>query len=156
MASQGMQSQEYAGELNEVWPDTDIVVLPGFPDDSSPIEESLSKSIYPSSATDVVKLLRVEGLTVAYAVERSERQLMSKNSAEFWLPVIIAVSELGASTLNSALASIIAERIMAPFGHDSKLHVHCGIKEADGSYRFIKASGPAEAVVEAVEAFGRR
>ncbi len=97
MASQGMRSQEYAGELNEVWPDTDIVVLPGFPDDSSPIEESLSESIYPSSATDVVKLLRVEGLTVAYAVERSERRLMSKNSAEFWLPVIIAVSELGAS-----------------------------------------------------------
>ena len=156
MASRSAQSEQYTGKLDGTWPDADIVVLPGFPDDSAPIEEALSKTNYPSTSTDVVKLLRAEGLSVDYAVERSERQLVSKNAAEHWLPIVIAVSEFGANTLTSALASIIAEQIVAIFGGGSKLHVHCGIKEADGSYRFIKASGPPEAVVEAVEAFGRR
>ena len=156
MASRGGQSEQYTGELNGTWPDADIVVLPGFPDDSAQIEMSLSETNYPSTATDVVKLLRAEGLSVEYAVKRSERQLVSKNAAEHWLPIVIAVSEFGANTLTSALASIIAEQIVAIFGGGSKLHVHCGVKEADGSYRFIKASGPPEAVIEAMESFARR
>ena len=156
MNSGSLQTDSYAGGLDAAWPDVDIVVLPGFPDDPAPIDGARDSAFHPSSATDVVKLLRAEGLDVVYAVERDDRQLMSKNAAEHWLPVVIAVSEFGANTLTSALASIVAEKVIGPFGHSSKLHVHCGIQSQDGSFRFFRGSGEAQAVVNAMAEFGKQ
>lgn len=156
MSSTNLRTHTYADDLDAAWPDVDIVVLSGFPDDSAPIGDTRDAAFHPSSVTDVVKLLRADGLDVAYAVERDARQLMSKNAAEHWLPVLIAVSEFGANTLTSALASIIAERIIAPFGQSSKLHVHYGIQCQDGSFRFLRASGEPRAVLDAMEEFGKQ
>lgn len=156
MASPRAQSHIFTGGFDPAWPDVDVVVLPGFPDAASTAQEGCESAVYPSSATDVVKFLRAEGLDVAYAVDRSERRLMSKNAAEHWLPVVVALTEFGANTLTSVLESHIAEFIVKPFGRSSKLHVRCGKSTSEGDISYFSASGPAEGVVDALREFGRQ
>lgn len=156
MASLQTQSHTFTGRFDPAWPSADVVVLPGFPDAASTPQDGHEPAVYPSSATDVVKILRAEGLDVAYAVDRSERRLMSKNAAEHWLPVVVALTEFGANTLTSVLASHIAEFIVSPFERSSKLHVRCGKSTSDGDISYFSASGPPEVVLDALKEFGRQ
>jgi hypothetical protein len=133
-----------------------VVVLPGLPGWSTSTSRDRVGHPYPDTTYDVVKLLREQGLSVEYTVAPEDRQTVSLQAAEHWLPVLV----FGYDVAVSIGAELIAGAITQLFGTfqrgNDRLHVRFGSTSADGKVEFFEAHGSAADVVDAIRAHGKR
>jgi hypothetical protein len=110
---------------------------------------------YPATTSDIAKLLKLNGFAVTYDHERDERIQVSHNAADAWLPVLAFAQSVLANIPANILATIIMQ-YFGEIGHKEKnLHVKFVVTLPDGSERNFEAHGPAQEVVEAINAFQR-
>ena len=141
-------------EWDSTWPEADIVVLPGVPGWADPGADYDVTNPYPSSTSDFVKVLRLEGFCVQYTVSRGDRSPVSINAADIWVPVLVfALQELvqvPSEILIAAILRVFGKRI----SDDSRLHVHFMQKSPDGNIHEFKSDGQARDVLRAMQVFG--
>lgn len=131
--------------------DLQIIVESGFP--GKPNYSTPDGHPYPSSASNVVKLLRQEGMQVEYAHEKSERRVVSLNALEVWLPILSFVGDVGANIP----ANIVATMIMNYFKgmkngtSDTLLHLEYEFQDSKGNKAKFSASGSPEHVISALK-----
>lgn len=124
-----------------------VRILPGIP--GAPIEADPTGEIsYPSTTTDIVKVLRESGVTVEYAVPREDRQLVSQKSAAIFVPIL--------AVTYGAVGSLLAAAIVKLFGSEraerSELHVR--VERGSGkNKRVFEGNGPGRDVLEALRRF---
>jgi hypothetical protein len=138
------------------WPVADVVVLPGLPGWHYSGDDDRLTNPFPTTTTDIVKVLRSDGLTVEHIVERDHRQEVSLNAAEYWVPVLVFAADVGANMAGDLLAGAITRLFGAPLRRRSRLHVRYGQQRSDGSVDFFEAHGDAEKVIEAIRAHANK
>src|SRR5437879_4450826 len=78
-----------------------IVAHPGFPGNSA---DGLDDA-YPDTIDDVRKLLAEYGVTLAF--ESTERKQIALKSADWWLPVLVVVQNVGADVAATAIVDTV-------------------------------------------------
>lgn len=132
----------------------DVVVLPGVPDTGVVrLEDGLWA--YPGTTTDVVKLLREQGLTVEWSHPKEERTTVEHKAADIWFPVLEFGRDAAASGVGEAVAAMILGLLRSRKPADTNLHLEFKIRTKGGTREF-KSSGPGDEVLKAVEEFGKQ
>lgn len=122
-----------------------ILVRPGLPGHAS----DRPGHQYPSTTTDIVKLLREAGATVEYELPRDERELVSLNAAPLVLPILLGI---GTGTIGSLLANAIERLLGKDTAEKSQLHVR--VERGRGNDPDVcEASGLGSDVLETLRAF---
>ena len=102
----------------------------------------------------MVKILRSNGHSVEHAVERSERQEISLNAAECWVPVLVFANDVGVETCVQLLVQAIRRIVGALQLPRTKLHVRFGRQRPDGTVEHFEGHGDGDKVLEAIRCFG--
>lgn len=110
---------------------------------------------YPSTATDVAKLLRERGLEVEFEHDRNERQYVSLHSADVWIPVLAVSLQVLQAVGEGLLTDVVQDLLGRQRAKTSTLHVTYKITNSTGEQEFT-AIGPGADVLAAVEAFEGR
>lgn len=153
MDSPPLRLDEELGTWDPAWPDADVIVLPGFPGRKQPADERVQNP-YPDTTLDMVKILRSNDRTVEHAVERSERQEISLNAAECWVPILVFANDLGAETCVNLLVNAIRQIVGALQLQRTRLHVRFGRQRPDGTVEFFEGHGDGDKVLEAIRLYG--
>ena len=140
---------EESGRWNPAWPDADVVVLPGLPGWSGTAHDRVQNP-YPETTVDTVNILRSHGCTVEHALERGERQEISLNAAEFWVPVLVFAAELGIEATVDLLMHAIRQIVGTLQLPRQKLHLRFGQQRPDGTVDYLEVHGDADKVIEAI------
>ncbi len=138
------------------WPNADVVVLPGLTGWTYSKDDEELLNPYPTTTTDMVKTLRAKGLKVEHAIPRENRQEVSLNAAEYWVPVLVFAADVAANTSGEVLAAAVMKLFGASSLRRSRLHVRFGQTRPDGTVDFFEAHGDAEKVLEAVRTHGKQ
>ena len=141
------------GTWDPVWPDAEVVVLPGLPG-WSPAADGRMRNPYPSTTLDIVKILRSNGRSVEHALERGERQEISLNAAECWVPVLVFANDVGIETCVTLLVNAIRQIVGALQLPGTKLHVRFGRQRPDGTIVYFEGHGDGDRVLEAIRCLG--
>lgn len=130
----------------------DALVLPGMPGRPSP---GGVESPYPDLTTDIVKLLREQGLSVDYAQAREQRQTVTLKAAEFWVPILVFTADAAANGAGALLAQSIMALLGKAQSRRQLLHVRCGY-QTDKETRWFQGDGPPDDVLKALRQWGRQ
>jgi hypothetical protein len=110
---------------------------------------------YPSTTTDVAKLLAEQGFDVAFEDERDQRCYTSFYAAEIWLPIL----QFGEEILSNGLGGLLGVLLIGLVGErkpkNTILHVEFRVVRRKGGKKTLKASGKADDVLKAMETFER-
>ena len=148
-----LRLDEELGTWDPAWPDAEVVVLPGLPGWKQPDDDRVQNP-YPAPTLDVVKILRSNGLTVEHALEPSERQEISLNAAECWIPVLVFAKDIGLDTCVQLLVHAIRRIVGALQLPRTKLHVRFGRQRPDGTVEYFEGDGDGDKVLEAIRCLG--
>ncbi len=110
---------------------------------------------YPSTTTDIVKLLKANGFEISYDHDRHDRVEVSYNAADAWLPVLAFTQSVLANIPANILSTIIMQYFGAGRQTQKNLHVKFIVTTPDGGEKNFEAHGPGQEVVEAINAFQR-
>jgi hypothetical protein len=127
------------------WPhDLDVLVLPGIAGKS----DRQLQTLYPSSSSDFIKLLREGGLRVDYAGRERGTEVAQK-AIDVFVPVLVFTSTVAAGTISTLLASAIQEVVGKRRLKTTAVHLKLGrTTHSDGTIdEWIELDGPAEAVI---------
>ena len=141
-------------EWDPTWPAVDIMVLPGMPGWAGPRADLEVANPYPSSTSDFVKALRLEGLSVGYTVNRDDRSTVSLKAAEIWVPILFFALQDVAQVPSEILTAAILKVFGRWISDDSRLHVHFMQKSPDGYVQEFRSDGRASDVLRAMKVFG--
>jgi hypothetical protein len=133
------------------WPaGTDVLVLGGLPTgDPEGLDEG--QVPLPEDTTNVVKLLREQGLAVVHAVAADRRVEVGRWSADYLMPILMFAQEAIAGGAGNILASIILER-MRHLAPGAQLHVRVAkVRTKDMQADWFEADGPPDKVIEALQ-----
>lgn len=154
MESSKLRVIEESSSWDPTWPDADVVIIPGIPGWSYPDDKDELRNPYPTTTTDIAKMLRLEGLTVEHALARSERQEIGLKAAEWWLPVLVFAVDVAANTSGTLLAAAVT-RLFGPLAlRRSRLHVRFGQHQRGGTVNYFEAHGEADKVLTAMRTYG--
>jgi transcriptional regulator with XRE-family HTH domain len=131
----------------------DVLVLPGIPGKRERLDDG--RGAYPASTTDIIKLLREQGVTVDYIEPSNRRAELTYHAADIWLPVLLWASDAIANGAGSLFAHAIIQLLGARRAERSVLHVRCGRKTGEGDIRWFKADGPGADVLKALREFDK-
>lgn len=149
-----LRSTGDTGEWDPTWPAAEVVVLPGlpgwFPNDNQ------IRHPFPNTTTDVVKVLRGQGLSVEHVVAREGRQIIALKAAEYWLPILVFSYEVAVNVSAELLAGVITQLFGAVQLRRDRLHVRYGHRLPDGTVSYFEAHGPGDEVVKAIRAHGKQ
>lgn len=130
-----------------------VVVLSGVPGYADEVD---GVGAYPSSTTDVMKVLREAGLSVEYRDPPNERKQVSLFGIDIWIPVL----QFTQDALASGAGDLLAASIRTLFGRqsvsDGTLHVKFGREDGDGQVEWFEATGPGDEVLDAARQFLKR
>jgi hypothetical protein len=137
----------------ETWPEgISALVIPGVP--GQEVELPDGREPHPIETTDIVKMLREDGLEVGFVAPREARAEVSFNSAELWAPILIFTSDALANGVGALLADAIRQRIGLDRIDRALLHVKIGRLESENeTVMWIETHGKGEDVLRAVELF---
>lgn len=141
-------------EWDPAWPKADIVVVPGIPGWAGSGADHGVENPYPSSTSDFVKALRLEGFRVQYTVSRGDRSPVSINAADLWVPVLIFALQDVAQVPSEVLSATILNVFGRWISDDSRLHVHFMQQGADGAIHEFESNGRSSDVLRAMRVFG--
>jgi hypothetical protein len=141
------------GDPMTKWPaGVDCLVLPGVPRGESRLADG--RGAYPDCTTDLVKLLREQGLQVGFAQERSKRALTGRKSEELLMPILVFARDALANGAGSLLAAAIADYVGRSRLTSTRLQARIGrVKTEVGEAEFADFDGNGEYVVKAIEAY---
>lgn len=122
-------------------PEPDIIIRPGVPGLGFESMEDGTAG-YPSSATNLIKLLREHGTIAEYDRPSDKRSELAHKAADVWLPVLEIVKDVSIGVLSAC----IFELVTSP---RSRVHVKIG-RRRHGTTEWIEASGERDDVVEAI------
>ena len=131
----------------------DVLVMPGVPGKRDRVEDG--RGAYPSTAADVMKLLREEGVRVDYAESDDRRAELTYHGAEIWLPVLLWTSDSLANGAGSLFAHVIIQFLGEKEAERSVLHVKCGRQSGAGDKQWFEAHGPGKDVLKALREFDK-
>jgi len=154
MNSSTLQVIEDMRPWDPSWPDADIVILPGLPGWSHRPDDQRIQNPYPTTTTDIAKILQRDGFAVEYSVERSERQDVVLQAAEYWLPILFFAVDCATRTPIDAFLAAIDRLFRSAIVSGARLNVAFGQQRADGSVHYFEARGKGSEVIEAIRAFG--
>ena len=103
----------------------DAVVFPGVPRVRTP---DVDEDPYPTATTDVIKILRSEGVKVDYVDPTRQRVTVDLKAAEVWLPIVVFSSEALANGLGGILTAAFLEMVGKARARDPhpRASVGCG------------------------------
>ena len=108
----------------------------------------------PDDTTNVVKLLRAEGLKVGHAVPVEQRVQVGRWSADYLVPILMFAQQALASGAGDILAAIILDRVRH-LHPGAQVHLRVArVRTEDMEAEWFEADGPADKVIEALRAFG--
>jgi len=136
-------------ELRGEWPERlDVLVLPGIP--GKDVKVGTGELPYPTTTTDVIKVLRERGLKIDYHTPDAKRVGVGYKAADWWGPIMVITQ----STVGSLIADAIWELIGAARAKNSMIHLKVGKATKGGTtVEWFEADGPAGEVVEAMRHF---
>lgn len=136
-------------ELEGEWPEgLDVVVLPGVP--GKDVEVEGGELPYPTSTTDMIKVLRERGLKIDYHAPDAKRVEVSYKAVDWQSPIMVFTE----GTVASLIANAIWELIGAARAKNSPLHLKVGkAKKGRTTVEWFEAHGPAGKVLEAMRHF---
>lgn len=154
--SESLRTSTETVEREPDWPEFEgVLVVAGLPGWSQAGTTDQVSNPYPETTTDVVKLVREQGLTVQYAVPREDRQTVSLNAAEYWLPVLVFAYDVGTNLVAGYFTGVITQLLGSLPKRSDRLHVRFGRETTDGAVEYFEAHGPAPDVVKAIKAHGK-
>ena len=110
---------------------------------------------YPSTTTDVAKLIAERGLEVTYEDEKDHRSYDSFYAAELWIPVLEVASSVLAGISGNFFSDIIRDLIGTNRPAETILHVEYSVIPRRGTKRTFQGSGKADDVLKAIDKFER-
>lgn len=135
---------------SEVTQSSQVLVLPGVPGYAEEVDDV---GAYPSTTTDVMKVLREAGLAVEYRDPPNERKQVSLFGIDIWMPVLQFTQDALASGAGDLLASAIRGLFGRRSVSDGTLHVRFGREDSDGNVEWFEADGPGDNVLDAAREF---
>lgn len=131
----------------------DAVIMPGIPGMSA-AALGLDGSAFPSSTTDVMKILREQGLKVEFEARDGAHPLVSHKAADWWVPITVFIQ----TSTGTAAGNLLSQAIMSLIGHrradSSVLHVKMGIvKEGGDKIEWFEGHGKGSDVLKALRIF---
>jgi hypothetical protein len=137
------------GRLGEL----DGVVVPGVPDVRDEVD---GVPVYPTMALDVLKIMREQGAQVDYVEPDGEHPVLDLKAAEYWAPVAVFTLDALANGVGGLFTAAVLEVIGRTRAAATTLHVKVGrFRRGKTSVEWMKASGPADEVIDALEVFFR-
>lgn len=132
-----------------------VRLLAGTPGIAGPGDTGTSSAHYPSTSTDIAKLLRLRGLTVEFEHDRAARQYLSLHSSDVWIPIIAISLQVLQAVGEGLLTNVVQDLLGKQRARSSTLHVTYRVTDSVGEREF-SAIGPGADVLAAVEVFERR
>lgn len=132
----------------------DAVIVPGIP--GFEIEAlDVEGPAFPSSTTDLMKVLREQGLHVEFEDPDSPHPLVSHKAADWWIPIMVFIIETGvASTAGNLLSHAIISLLGAKKAESSVLHVKVGVVQAGrDKIEWFEGHGKGADVLKALRIF---
>ena len=124
--------------------DPDIIIHAGVPGLGYEAMEDGSGG-YPSTAVDMVKLLREGGVVADYDRPPEERSELTHKAADMWLPILEVVKDLGIGVLGGCIVELVKDP-------RTRVHVKVG-RRRNGQTTWIEASGERDDVVKTIDEF---
>lgn len=84
------------------------------------VPRSGTPGTYPYEAIKVAKLLRTEGLTVSFEDEKIDREYVTHDAAEFWLPILAFGAGITSNVLSGVLVELIKNYLPSRSGSDQQ------------------------------------
>ncbi|MFF3578645.1 hypothetical protein [Streptomyces mirabilis] len=75
---------------------------------------------YPYEAIKVAKLLRANGHTVSFEDEKPNREYVTHDAAEFWLPILAFGAGITSNVLSGVLVELIKSYLPSRSGNDQQ------------------------------------
>jgi hypothetical protein len=129
-----------------------VIIMAGLPD--RPDYSVPNGHPYPLLTSDIVKLLRQQGLEVDYEHQPADRIAVSLNALELWLPILNFVGDVGANVPANIVANLITSYFRGSRLKQDNTVLHLEIR-ISSKKKELKASGRPEDVLAAVERFGK-
>lgn len=111
---------------------------------------------YPSSTTDVSKLLRERGMSVEFEHDRAQREYTSLHSSDVWLPILEISSQVLLSIGTGLLTNVVQDWLGKPAAEAATIHVIYRVVDSDGIAHEFSAVGPGREVMPALDVFERK
>lgn len=111
---------------------------------------------YPSSTTDIAKLLRERGLLVDFEHGRDKREYLSLHAADVWIPIIELTLETLLAVGSGLIGDVIGDWLKSGDATSSTLHVTYRVVDSDGVAQEYSAVGAADDVLRAIDRFERK
>jgi hypothetical protein len=105
----------------------DALIVPGVPDMTAemmgldPLE-----AVFPSTTTDVIKVLREQSVQVDFEEPDARHPLVSHKAAEYWIPVAVFIETGAAHAAGDLMARAIVSFLGRRRAEKSLLHVKLG------------------------------
>ncbi|MCI0383650.1 hypothetical protein [Streptomyces sp. CNQ085] len=84
------------------------------------VPRSGTPGAYPYEAIKVAKLLRAEGLTVSFEDEKLDREYVTHDAGEFWLPILAFGAGITSNVLSGVLVELIKSYLPSRSGSDQQ------------------------------------
>jgi len=125
--------------------------------DNADTQTAVPHDHYPSSTTDVIKVLCEADLNIDYADRATHRAEVAQKAADWWLPVIVFLEPAAAHLAGALMAEAILSLLGRRRADHSLLHVKVGKIEKSGTrIEWFEAHGNGHDVLEALKTFGDR
>lgn len=136
-------------ELPGEWPKgLNVVVLPGIP--GKDVEVRPGELPYPTTTSDMIKILREGGLKVDYHTPDAKRVGVGYKVADWWGPILVVIE----GTVGSLIAAAIWELIDGARAENTRVHLKMGrAKKGRTTIEWFEGHGPAGQVIEAMKCF---
>lgn len=145
--------EDAPGLMAEGQKQPDVLVLPGIPGKRERLDDG--RGAYPSTAVDIMKLLREQRVTVDYTEPGDRRAELTYHAADVWLPVLLWTADALANGAGSLFAHAIIQLLGPRRAERSVLHVKCGRQTREGDIRWFEAHGPGADVLKALREFDK-
>lgn len=133
--------------------DLDAVIVPGIP--GMAVETlDVEGPAFPSTTTDVLKVLREQGLRVEYVDPSGPHPLISHKAADWWVPIVVFIQTGAATTVGNLLSHAIITLLGPKRAESSVLHVKVGVVHAgQDRIEWFEGHGKGADVLKALRIF---
>jgi len=133
----------------------DVIILPGIPGMTTEMMGlEPSESAFPSTTTDIIKILREQALQVDFESPDAAHPLAAHKAADLWIPLAIFIETGAAHAAGDLMARAIVSLIGRRRAETSVLHVKLGrVRRGRDKIEWLEAHGKGSDVLKAMREF---